>query len=165
MTRDRVVIGAAMPALVLRIAGVAVVAAVALILQPALFWQILFVAVAVVGAIFPRTGLAWGGLIIAPLSLVTDDISLGHTALALAAVHLGHALASLNLVIPAFSRVSLAALVPTARRFIAVQVISQVLVAAVLLVPRAEGSGLAWAAPVGAVGVALLVLLLLRRAT
>ncbi|HLT67880.1 MAG TPA: hypothetical protein VKZ73_08420 [Microbacterium sp.] len=163
MRRDRIVIGPATPGFVLRAGGVLLVAAAALVLQPVTFWQVSFVLAAIAGAVFPRTGLAWAALLVAPLALLMQDISPWRTAIAIVVVHLGHVLAGLNLVIPGRSRVALAALRPTALRWLAVQLASQGVAAAVLTIPRADGSGIAWVAPVGALAVALLAVVLLRR--
>ena len=163
MSRDELAIGPAIPGFALRILGVAVAAGAVIALHPAPFWQVAAFVLAVVGAVFPRTGFAWVALMVVPLALLFDDASPSHTAIAIAAVHLGHVLASLTLAIPGRSRVALAALAPTARRWLGIQLDSQAVAAAVLLVPRAGGSGLAWAAPVGAIAVALLAYLLLRR--
>ncbi|GGF33008.1 hypothetical protein GCM10010922_05090 [Microbacterium sorbitolivorans] len=163
MSRDELAIGAAIPGFALRILGVAVVAGAALALQPAPFLQIASIVLAVAGAVFPRTGLSWVALLVVPLALLVGDASPARTAIAIAAVHLGHVLATLCLAIPGRSRAALAALAPTARRWIGVQLVSQVVAAAILLVPRADGSGLAWAAPIGAIAVAGLAYLLLRR--
>jgi hypothetical protein len=164
MSRDELAIGPAVPGFALRIGGVAVVAAAVLVLQPAPFWQAASLLAAVAGAVFPRTGLAWAALVVVPLAVLTGDASPSRTAVAIAAVHLGHVLASLSLVIPGRSRVALAALAPTAVRWCGVQLVSQAVAAAIVLIPRADGSGLSWAAPIGGLAVALLAVVLLRRA-
>lgn len=164
MRRDTIMIGPAVSGAVLRGVAVALVAAAALALQPPPFWQAAAVLAAVTGAVFPRTGLFWVALLVVPLALLMDEVSLWRTALAIAVVHAGHVLATLSLAIPARSRVALSALRPASVRWAGIQVISQAVAGAALIVPRAEGAGLAWAAPVGALAVALLAVLLLRRA-
>ncbi|GGO61050.1 hypothetical protein GCM10010910_07940 [Microbacterium nanhaiense] len=164
MRRDQIVIGPAVSGVVLRAAAVAVAAGAAAALQPAPFWQVTLVLVAVAGAVLPRSGMAWVALLVLPVALLAGEVSPWRTAVAIAAVHALHVLASLALAIPARSRVALAALRPTAARWLGVQLVSQLVAAAVLVMPRAVGAGIAWAAPVGALAVALLAIILLRRA-
>ena len=166
MTRDRVAIGAAVPGIALRIAQIAVIAAASVLLQPALFWQVLFIVIAIAGAVFPRSGLAWLALLVVPLALVLQDVSIWRTVVALLTVHLGHVLTTLCLVVPARSRISLATLKPTAWRFMGVQIVSQVAALSVLLAVSVVTSGaqnMAWLAPLGGGAVVLLAVLLLRR--
>ena len=165
MRHDEVRIGAAIPGVLLRILNVAVIVACCIVMRPAPFWQVLFTLVALAGAVFPRSGLSWLALLVAPLGLVLDDVLLWRTAVALAVVHLGHVLTTLCLAIPARSRVALSALAPTGARFLGVQAAAQAIALAVLLVVGPGGSGISWLAPVGAGAVAVLAFVLLRRMT
>lgn len=161
MRDDVLEIGPWIPGVVPRIALVALVAGASAALGLAIGWQTAAVATAALGAIWPRTGLAWFSLAVVPLGVLWQPLGLAPTMLAVAALHLGHVLAAMMLAIPARSRVSLAALRPTAMRWLGVQVVAQALAVVAVALPRADGPGLAWAAPVGAGAVAILAVLLL----
>jgi len=162
MRDDVLEIGPWIPGVVPRVALVALVAGASAALGLAAGWQAAAVAAVIIGAVWPRTGLAWFSLVVVPLAVLWQPIDLGHTMIAVAALHLGHVLATMMLAVPVRSRVSLAALRPTAIRLVGVQVVAQALAVVAIVLPRADGAGLAWAAPLGACAVAILAVLLLR---
>ncbi|WP_243225954.1 hypothetical protein [Microbacterium sp. CIAB417] len=163
MTDDRLVIGAWVPAGLVRVLLVLVVGGAVWLLQPGIGWQAIAVIAVVAGAILPQTGLAWFAMLVLPFALLTQPPDLGRACLAVLAVHAGHVLATLSLTMPVRSRIALRALRPTARRFAVAQAIGQAAAACAVLLPAADGAGAAWIAPVGAVGVVALAVLLLQR--
>jgi len=147
---------AGMPAVLLRVLLVAGTAAGAMVLVPVPLWRGVAIAAAVVGAIVPRSLAGWGGAACVGLGMLFADPDPAHTAIGVLVVHAIHVLASLSWIIPASSWISVRALVPTLRRFVAVQLIAQPLAFGVALLAAPEtGTGIAWAALTGA---ALLVL-------
>lgn len=163
MRRDALDIGPAVHGTVPRVALVAVVGVAVLLLQPPLFWQAVAGIAAVVGGVLPRTMTGWLALAVVPLALVMQPVDLARTMIAVALIHAGHVLATLVLTVPARSRIALAALRPTALRFLGVQAIAQAVAVVAVILPTADGRGIPWAAPIGAVAVALVALLLIRR--
>lgn len=145
-----------------RIVLVAVVAVGAFVLNPLVGWQWVAVVLAVTAAILPQTFAAWGGVACIVIGMLLSEPGLDRAMLAVLLVHAIHVLTSLTLVIPRGSRVVLAALRPTAIRFLLVQAIAQPLTIAVMLgVAGAEGSA-PWAVVAGggavvAAGVLLLL--------
>jgi hypothetical protein len=100
--------------------------------------------------------------------MLISEPDLGRAMIAVLVVHLIHVLMSLCLVIPAGSRVVIAALRPSALRLLAIQAIGQPVTAAVMVVGgvSAEGSSSTaqWAVVAGAGAVVALVSILLVRA-
>ena len=163
MSDDTLDIGAAVPGAFIRIALVVVVAGGAWMLEPGIVWQIIALILAGVGAVLPQTGGVWFALVIVPFALITQPVDPGRTCLAVLIVHLGHVLATLSLSIPLRARIALQALRPTAVRFLGVQVIAQAVAVVAVLLPSADGRGIPWLAPIGAVAVAGAAVLLLRH--
>ncbi|MFB7252272.1 hypothetical protein [Microbacterium sp. NPDC056234] len=163
MKDDTLDIGASVPGLLVRVALVGVVGGGAWLLQPGIGWQIIAVVAVVGGAVWPQTGLAWFAMIVVPFALITQPVDLGRACLAVLVVHLGHVLATLSLTVPIRSRIALRALRPTAVRVLTVQLTAQVIAIIAVLLPSADGRGIAWLAPIGALAVVGAAVLLLRR--
>lgn len=151
------------PMLVVRFLLFAFSVAALLLLDAYPLWLWVAVVTAALGAIMPVTLAAWGPIVCIAVTLLTAEPSAGRAAFALFAVALIHLLASLAWVIPWRSRVRPAAIRPSARRFLAIQAIVQPVVLAVGLIPRLTGAGFAWLAPLGAVAL-VGIAVLLRRA-
>jgi hypothetical protein len=162
MKDDTLELGLWIPGAMLRLGAVAVVACAVVILQPGIGWEVLAVLAALAGSIVPITGLGWIALAVIPFALILEPMELGRASLAVLTVHLGHVLATLSLTMPIRSRVSLRALRPTAVRFAVVQLVAQALMVAAVIFASEEGR-VPWLAPVGALAVAGLALVLLRR--
>lgn len=125
-------------------------------------WWIAITVLAALGAVLPQTAGAWiaaSGLCLILLFLPPDH---ARAAVAVASVHAIHVLASLSFVVGMRTIVSLRALLPSVRRYLGVQVVAQLLLAAAMLVPA--GGGLAWAAVVGAIAVLALAVGLVLEA-
>ncbi|WP_460795020.1 hypothetical protein [Microbacterium sp. GXF0217] len=163
MSDDALDIGAAVPAVLIRITLVVVVAGGAWMLEPGIVWQSIALILVVAGAVLPQTGGAWFALIVVPFALITQPEDPARACLAVLIVHLGHVLATMSLSIPLRARVALRALRPTGVRFVWVQAIAQAVAVVAVLLPSAEGTGVAWLAPIGAVAVATAAVLLLRH--
>ncbi|MGN6219328.1 MAG: hypothetical protein ACTHNQ_07485 [Microbacterium sp.] len=157
-----------MPAVLLRVLLVAVTAAGAMAVVPVPLWRGIAITAAVIGAVVPRSLAGWIGGAVVGLGMLFADPTPAHTAIAVLAVHAIHVLASLTWTVPAWSWISVRALWPTARRFIAIQVVAQALAFGIgALTTREEGAGIAWAALAGAVVLVVAVgsgLYALRRA-
>lgn len=149
--------------IVVRVVLIAVVAVGAFVLNPLVGWQWVAVILAVTAAVFPQTFAAWGGAACIVLGMLLSEPDLGRAMLAVLVVHAIHVVTSLTLVIPRGSRVVLAALRPTAIRFVLVQAIAQPLMIAVMLVDGAEGTA-PWAVVAGGGAVVALAVLLLVKA-
>ncbi|MBW9093967.1 hypothetical protein JNB62_09760 [Microbacterium jejuense] len=142
---------AGMPAVVLRVALVAVTAAGAMALVPVPLWRGIAIVAAVVGAIVPRSLGGWAGAACVGLGMLFAEPLPAQTALGVLMVHAIHVLASLSWVVPAWSWISVRSLLPTLRRFAVVQAIVQPLAFGVaMLAAPEEGAGMAWAALAGA---------------
>ncbi|MFT4135265.1 hypothetical protein [Microbacterium sp.] len=156
-------VGAWMPGALVRLALLLVVVAVGLVSGTGPLWQWLCVGAAAVAALVPRTMAAWLAAAMLALGLLLVPPELWRTAVVVGAVHAVHVLGSLALAIPVRSRVQLRVLVPTVRRFVAIQAVSQsVVLAAGVVLPAAGDVALPWAAPVGALALLGVALLLLR---
>ncbi|KQZ25240.1 hypothetical protein [Microbacterium sp. Root553] len=147
-----------------RIALVAVVAVGAFVLNPLVGWQWVAVILAVTAAVLPQTFAAWGGAACIVIGMLLSEPDVGRATLAVLVVHAIHILTSLTLVIPGGTRVVLAALRPTAIRFVLVQAIAQPLTIAVMLGVDGIRGTAPWAIVAGGVAVAAAAVLLLRSA-
>ncbi|GGD41281.1 hypothetical protein GCM10010915_22780 [Microbacterium faecale] len=162
MKDDVLLIGRAVPGALIRAASAGVSIAGVWLVGAPLFWIAVAAVAAVVGAIVPRTMFAWIALAALPVALTLQSPDLGHTCVAVAALHLGHVLATLSGVVSLRSRVALRALIPTARRVLIVQVVAQAAALFAFAIPAADGRGAAWIAPVGALAVAATAVMLVR---
>ena len=150
--------------IVLRILLVAVVACGAVALVPFPLWQGVAVIAALVSVVIPRSMAAWLAAACLVFGMILVPPSPDRTALAVLIVPAVHLLGSLALTIPSTSRVSLTALLPSAWRFVIVQLLAQSTVFAVrLLAPAPVDRGIAWLAPAAA-AVLLVVLSFALRA-
>ncbi|WP_431072027.1 hypothetical protein [Microbacterium phyllosphaerae] len=150
--------------IVVRVVLIAVVAVGAFVLNPFVGWQWVAVILAVTAAVVPQTLAAWGGAACIMIGMLLSEPDLGRAMLAVLVVHAIHVLTSLTLVIPRGSRVVLAALRPTAIRFVLVQAIAQPLTIAVMLgVDGVEGTA-PWAVVAGGGAVVAVAVLLLVKA-
>lgn len=162
MKDDVLLIGRAVPGALIRAAGAGVSIVGAWLVGAPLFWIAVAAVAAVVGAIVPRTMFAWIALAVIPVALILQPSDLPRTCVAIAALHLGHVLATLSGVVSLRSRVALRALVPTARRVVIVQLVAQAAAVLSFAIPAADGRGAAWIAPVGALAVAATAVILVR---
>lgn len=157
--------GAAVPGIVIRLAMVAVAACGALMLIPFPLWQGIAVLAALVAAAIPRSLAAWVALACLPFGVILTEPDPGRTALALLCVHALHVCASLSLVVPPSSRVALPVLLPTAGRFLTVQLLAQPVAFGVWLLTERQITGTtALLAPVAAAMLLGGVLLAVRAA-
>lgn len=156
------------PAVLLRVLLVAVTAAGAMALVPVPLWRGVAITAAVIGAVVPRSLAGWIGGAAVGLGMLFADPAPAQTAIAVLVVHGIHVLASLTWTVPARSWISMRALLPSARRFAAIQVVAQALAFGIaMLTTPEEGAGIAWAALAGAAVLVVSVgfgLLALRRA-
>jgi len=142
---------AGIPAVLLRVLLVAVTTAGALTLVPVPLWRGVAIAAAVIGAVVPRSLAGWIGGACVGLGMLFADPQPAQTAIGVLVVHAIHVLASLSWTVPAMSWISVRALVPTLRRFVAIQLVAQPVAFGVsALTSPAEGQGVAWAALAGA---------------
>lgn len=165
---DSLQTGPAVSWLVVRGALVVVVAIGSAVLCPLIGWQIAAIVLAVVAAAVPQTFAAWGSVGCFVVGMLISEPDLGRAMLAVLVVQLIHVLTSLSLVIPAGSRVVIAALRPSALRLLAVQAIAQPATVAIMLLVAASAQGspptVAWAVVAGAAAVVTLAVTLLVRA-
>ncbi|MFD4960993.1 hypothetical protein [Microbacterium sp. NPDC058389] len=159
---------AGVPAVLLRVLLVAVTVAGAWSLVPVPLWRGVAVVAAVIGAVVPRSLGGWIGGACVGLGMVFADPQPAQTAIAVLVVHAIHVLASLTWTVPALSWISVRALAPTLRRFIAVQLVAQALAFGIAVLTTPEtGAGISWAALAGAAVLVVAVgfgLYALRRA-
>ncbi|MGM7696500.1 hypothetical protein [Microbacterium sp. A84] len=160
---DRLRTAASMPAIVLRIAFIVFVAVVALLLVPITGWQVVVVVAAVLGVIVPQSFGGWISIAGVVVGMLMNDPSMWRAMAAVLAVHVIHVVASLLLVIPWRSRVVLAALWPSLRRLLLIQLIAQPLTLLVMLAFLSETVTVASAAIIGAGALATFVILFLLR--
>ncbi len=133
---------------VLRVLLVAIVAYGAIALIPFALWQGVAVIAALVSTVIPRSMTAWMAAACLVFGVILVTPSPDRTALAVLLVPAVHLLGSLALTIPSSSRVALKALLPSAWRFVVVQVVAQSTVFAVgLVAPAPVDRGVAWLAP------------------
>lgn len=160
---DRIRTGASIPSAVLRLGFVVFVGVAALTLIPVLGWQVAAVAAAVLGVILPQTFGGWIAIGCFAVGMLMNEPSIWRAMLAVLVVHVVHVVSSLLLVTPWRGRVVLAALRPTSRRLLLVQLVAQPLT---LLVMRLFLSGdvtVEGAAIAGAVALAAITVLFLRQ--
>ncbi|SJN19072.1 hypothetical protein FM104_02095 [Microbacterium esteraromaticum] len=135
MRNDRLAMGANVPGVVLRLLAVAVAVIGGMLVGAPLGWFAIISAAAVFGAIVPQLGGVWAAAGAFVVVLLLEPSHPLRTAVAIAVVHLLHVLAALSLVVPLRARVTLRALMPTAMRFVLVQVICQGAAFAISLLP------------------------------
>lgn len=139
MTRaDRLLIGASVSGLALRAFAVLIAAGAGMLLDPPTGWLIAVAVAALVGAVLPHLGGLWAAAGALVVILAIEPADPWRTAIAIAAVHLLHVLASLLLVVPPLGRVALRALRPTGIRFVLFQAVGQL---AALAVAGIAGTG------------------------
>lgn len=160
--------GPAVSWLVVRGMLVIVVALGAVVLCPLIGWQVAAIALALVAAALPQTLAAWGSVGCLVVGMLISEPDLGRATIAVLVVHLIHVLSSLSLMIPAGSRVTIAALRPSALRLLVVQAIAQPVTVAVMLLVAVSAQGPAptvtWAVVPGAGAVVALAATLILRA-
>ena len=161
-TNDRIVSGAWVPAIVLRIALVLVVGVAAAVLVPVIGWAIAAVLLAGLGAVLPHSYGGWMAAVAIAIGMLMHEPSPWRAMLAVLVVHLLHAGSSLLLLLPRRSRVLLAALRPTGIRLLKVQLLVQPLTVLVMLAHRSGGGSIAIASIAGAVALGAFVVLFLR---
>lgn len=125
--------GAAMPSLVLRLGLVLFVAIASLILVPVTGWQAAAVIAVALGVFIPQSFGGWIAIACIVVGILINEPSIWRAMVAVLVVHIGHVVSSLLLAIPFRSRVVLAALRPTLRRVLLVQLITQPLTLVVML--------------------------------
>lgn len=160
--------GAAVPSVILRLGLIVLVAVAAALLIPVLGWQIAAVATAALGVVLPQTFGGWMSIACLAVGMVMSEPSVWRALVAVLVVHLIHVASSLMLVVPWRGRVVLAALRPTLRRLLLVQLVAQPLTLLVMLLFLSGGSSsdgitVEGAAIVGAAALAMLSVLFLVR--
>lgn len=161
--------GASTPSLLLRLGVVAVVAVGALLLVPVVGWQVIAVVTAALGVFLPQTFGGWLAIGCLAIGMLIGEPSIWRAMLAVLVVHICHVAFTLLLAIPIRSRIVLAALLPTLRRLLLVQLVVQPLTVLVMLLFRAVGAESAdslmiEAAPIaGTAALAAFVILFLLR--
>ncbi len=142
---------AGIPAALLRAMSVLVIAVAAGLLIGYPLWQGVAVVAALIGAVLPRTLATWIAAACLPFGMLFAEPSPVRTAIAVAVVHLVHVIGSLSLTVPLRSWVSPRALLPSLRRYAAIQVLAQSVVLGVeVLLGGLSAGPIPWAAPVGA---------------
>jgi len=160
---------ASVPAVVLRLGSIAFVALAALMLIPVVGWQIAAVAMAALGVVLPQMFGGWFAIGCIAAGMLMTEPSIWRALVAVFVVHVIHAFSSLLFVIPWRGRVVLAALRPTLRRLLMVQLVAQPLTLLVmaLFLPGGRASGgvtVEGAAIAGAIALAVFAVLFLVRA-
>lgn len=159
---DVIVTRAAAPWFVLRIALLAVISLGAVALCPLPGWQWVSMALGVIAVVFPASFAGWGAIGCMVICMLASGPDPWRTATAVLVVHLVQVLSSLMLVIPPGTRIVLAALRPSAVRFLGIQALSQSVGIVMLLAVGGMGGGtLPWAAVLGAAALGALSVLLL----
>ncbi|CAM5316458.1 hypothetical protein [Leifsonia shinshuensis] len=159
-------LGLTVPAWSLRVAFAVVAVPLALTTAPSGMWPTLAVLLTGVAVAVPRWRVAWVLIAVLAFSTLLEPGTLTPRLLALiAAVHVLHVLASWMLVLPAGARLQPAALLPSLRRVVLIQLPVQAAATVLLLVARpAAAPWLAIVSGGAIVGlVALLATLLLAR--
>lgn len=143
---------ASVPGAVVRVVLVAIVTAGAFMLIPVPMWRWIAIVAAVASVFVPRTMVAWVAAGCLPVGMLLTEPSPTRTALAVLLVHAIHVLAGIGLAVPLRSQLALRALLPSARRFIVIELIAQPLaLGGAMLVAGSTGGAIAWLAPLGAV--------------
>ncbi|WP_426515193.1 hypothetical protein ACPPVQ_11290 [Diaminobutyricibacter sp. McL0618] len=158
-------IGAFVPGWVVRGVFFVLGATLGIVEGTSAFWSGVVVVLAATAVVVPRWMTAWVMLVVLAGTVLTrhPDPLDWHPYVLVAGVHAAHLIASWMLVAPARSRVQLRALAPTAARFVAIQVPTQLLIVATLWLasattPRGALPAIAVVAA-GALGALALVLL------
>ena len=127
-------VGLHIPGWALRGAFFAVAVTLGIVEGTSVFWSAVVVVLAAAALVVPRWMTAWVMLVVLAGTVLTrhPDPLDWHPYALVAGVHAAHVLASWMLVAPPRSRVQLRALAPSARRFVAIQVPTQLLVVATL---------------------------------
>jgi len=160
MRAHRLLLRGAVPALAVRVTLFAVSVAVVGIAEPFPLWFWVAVVLAGVGAVFPRTFAAWGVIPCVGVAVLSSEPEAWRTAILVLGVHLIHVLASVTWIAPWSAWITLSAMRPSFGRMLAVELIVQPVILVIGLIPRVSGAGFAWLAPLGAlaiVGVAMLM--------
>ncbi|MGF3055059.1 hypothetical protein [Microbacterium sp. YY-01] len=158
----RVVVSAALPAVILRIVAVALTFVAVLIIPMFPVLRTTALIAVVVGVILPQTLLCWAPIVAVVIAVLAQPADAATTAIALVIVHAMHIVASVISVIPVFSRVQWQIFRATLRRFIGVQLVAQALSLGVFSLPWVTGPGWWWLAPVGAAAAIALAVVLTR---
>ncbi|MGF2947750.1 hypothetical protein [Microbacterium alcoholitolerans] len=163
MTReDRLSIGASISGLALLAFAVLTATGAGVLLDAPTGWLIVIAVAALFGAALPHLGGLWAAAGAIVVVLAIEPAEPWRAAVAIAAVHLLHVLASLLLVVPPRGRVALRALRPTGIRFLLCQTAGQLAALAVAglagagQVPFAVIEGAAAVLLIAAVGVRML---------
>lgn len=156
--------GPTLPSPVLRGILLLCAAGAALSLFSVVGWQVIVIGLGALAAAVPATLAAWVVVGCLPIALLMEDPQPWRTCVAVLAAHLLHVLGSLTLAVPLRSSVALAALLPAARRFAAIQLpVQAVTILALTALPRADGTeGDGWWAVAGAAALLSAALLLMR---
>ncbi|CAH0166886.1 hypothetical protein SRABI121_01649 [Microbacterium sp. Bi121] len=156
--------GPALPGAVLHFVLPLTAAIAAVQLLPVLWWQVAMVGFAVLGMLVPQTLAGWLSIACLAIGMLLTEPGVWQTMLAVLVVHVIHVLSSLLPLVPWRGPVVLAALLPTLRRLLVVQLIAQPLTFAVMLVQTSGGATIGWSVLVGAACVAGFAVLFLLRA-
>jgi hypothetical protein len=160
---DRLRTAASMSGVVLRAVFIVFVAVVALLLVPVIGWQIAVVVAAVLGVVLPQSFGGWFSIAGVAVGMLMNDPSVWRAMVAVLAVHIIHVISSLLLVTPWRSRVVLAALWPSLRRVLLIQLVAQPLTLLVMLAFLSGEVTVTGAAIIGAGALASFAVLFLLK--
>lgn len=132
---DELRIGPSVPGVALRALGVLIAVGAALLLAPPFGWVVVVAVLALIGVLPNAQVVTWLVAAVLTALLIVQGPGEGRAAVVVAAVHALHVLGSLSFVVPVAARIALRALVPTAARFVAVQALTQAVLAGILLLP------------------------------
>lgn len=155
---------ASIPAWALRVGFIGFVTGVALLLVPVIGWQVAVVAAAVLGTILPHSFGGWFSIAGITVGMLMSEPSLWRASVIVLGVHVIHVVSALLLTMRWNSRVVLAALRPTLRRLLLVQLVAQPLTLFTMLAFTAESITVFGATIVGAGALAVFAILFLRWA-
>jgi len=158
---DRISTGPAIPAAILRLC-LPVAAVLAALLIPVLVWQLVVIAMAVLGMVFPHSFAGWLSIGALAIGFLLAEPAIWQITAAVLLVHIIHVMSSLVAVVPWRGIVVLSALRPTLRRLLLVQLVAQPVTLAVVLVQRSSVE-VGVAALVGAAAFATFAVVILIR--
>ncbi|GAA1524387.1 hypothetical protein HD600_000039 [Microbacterium ginsengiterrae] len=159
---DGIRTGPAIPGAVMHLL-LPIVATLAALLLPVLGWQIAVIVAAVIGMLFPQTFAGWLAIACLAVGLLLVEPEPWQSMLAVLAVHLLHVLSCVLPAVPWRGPVVLAALRPTLRRFVVVQLVAQPMTFAALWLHALDTTAVPAAALVGAAALAVFAIFLVRR--
>lgn len=159
---DRISSGPALPGAALQLL-LPITAAAAALLVPVLVWQIAVVGLALLGMLFPPSLGGWLSIACLTIGLLLAEPGIWQAMLAMFLVHLMHVLSSLLPIVPWLGGVVIAALRPTLRRLLVVQLVAQPATLGVMLLQTSATTAVGGAVLLGAVALATFTVAFLSR--